>query len=80
MLTELCLPRVLFIMCDMLAICSKVPLKPGVNRVCIKVSKYLLLCKNSNTLSLNNDTKIFNKTGSIFIGLKFAGSDLSSFL
>ena len=64
--------------CNMLGICSKVPLKPDVNPFCIEVSIYLLLCQNTNTHS--NGVKIFNITGSNVIGLKFEGSDLSFFL
>ena len=79
MVTERCLRRASFMMCDMFAICSKVPLKLGVNSFCIEVSIYLFLCKNSNTLCLNNDVK-FYITGSNVIGLKFEGSDLSPFL
>ena len=51
MVTECCLQLALFIMCNMLAICSKGPLKPGVNPFCIEVSIYLLLCENSNSIS-----------------------------
>ena len=53
MVTERCLRRASFIMCDMLVICSKVPLKPGVSLFCIEVSTYLFFCKTLNTLSLN---------------------------
>ena len=81
MVTERCLQRASFIMCDMLDICSKVPLKPGVNPFCIEVSIYLLLCKNlNNDVSLNNDVKIFNITGSNVIALTFEGSNLSPFI
>ena len=78
--SERCLRRVSFMTRHMLAKCSKVPIKPCMNPFCIEVSIYLLLCKNSNTLSLNNDVKIFNITGSNVTGLKFEGSDLSPFL
>ena len=64
MVTELCLQRVSFMMCDMLTIYSKIPPKPSVNPSCIEVSIYLLLFKKLSTLSLNSDVKILNKTGS----------------
>ena len=79
MVTERCLQRASFIMCDMLAIYSKVPLKPGVNPFCIEVSIYiffLYIFKNLNDdVSLNNDVKIFNITGSSVIALTFEGSN-----
>ena len=78
--TERGLRRASFMMCAMLAILSNVPRKPGVNPFCIEVSIFLFFYKNSNTLSLKNDVKIFNITGSNVIGLKFEGSDLSPFL
>ena len=80
MVTERCLRCASSITSEMLAICSKAPLKPGVSPFCIEVSIYLLLSKNLNTLSLRNDVEIFNITGSNAIGLKFEGSDLSPFL
>ena len=40
MVTEHCLQRASFMISKMLAICSKVPLKPGVDPFCIEVSYY----------------------------------------
>ena len=62
-------------MCDMLAICSKVPPKSGVNPFLSKFV-YIYYYVKTWTVSLNNDVKICYITGSNVIGLKFEGSDI----